>query len=450
MATRRPSKILPFLPFAVALAAAGCGSDESPTASTPPAASERPAPAPAAEPAPAAAPARPDLPRGIVLALAQFVTVDGKPQPGPARLEFLYRAGDAWHMTELEDAESNVFHKAMLYESADGPGVLSLGGTAAILKLWSPRGGEFRSAVLWQKDFGGKFSRMRDAEIADVYGDGAASIAVATHDQGVVAVLRPGSDGSYDVIELDALPDTFVHEIEVGDLDADGALEVYATPSEPNRLDGTPQSGEVVRYVPSRGEGRHVVAALGDRHAKEILVDDVDGDGRQELYVSVEGEVGPDKKLTAPVEIRRYDADTPADQGAVIATLQDRLCRFLTAGDVDGDGRKELVAATFSHGLWLLRPGADPRGEWSAELIDRESGGFEHAAILTDLDSDGRDELYVASDDRKRNASGRPEVRRYVWRGKRPDREVIYVRPDARPIFTWNLMPIPIELMPGL
>ena len=77
--------------------------------------------------------------------------------------------------------------------------------------------------------------------------------------------------------ELDALPDTFVHEIEIGDLDADGALEVYATPSEPNRLDGTPQSGEVVRYVPSRKEGRHVVAALGDRHAKEILVDDVDG-----------------------------------------------------------------------------------------------------------------------------------------------------------------------------
>jgi hypothetical protein len=436
--------------LALALAAAACGSDESPTAPEPPAAPERSAPEAVRAPAPSAAPARPNLPRGIVLALAQFVTVDGKPQPGPARLEFLYRAGDGWHMTALEDAESNVFHKAMIYEGADGPGVLSLGGTAALLKLWSPRGGKLDATVLWQKDFGGKFSRMRDAEIADLFGDGAASIAVATHDQGVVAVLRPGSDGGYEVTELDAEPDTFVHEIEIGDLDGDGALEVYATPSEPNRLDGSEQSGAVVRYVPSRAEGRHVVADLGDRHAKEILVDDIDGDGRQELYVSVEGDVGPDKQLTAPVEIRRFEADTPAGDGAVIATLRDRLCRFLTAGDVDGDGRKELVAATFSQGLWLLRPGADPRGEWSAELIDRDSGGFEHAALLTDLDGDGRDELYVASDDRKKNASGRPEVRRYVWGETRPDREVIYVRPDDRPIFTWNLMPIPVALMPGL
>jgi hypothetical protein len=27
-------------------------------------------------------------------------------------------------------------------------------------------------------------------------------------------------------------------------------------------------------------------------------------------------------------------------------------------------------------------------------------------------------------------------------------REVIYTRPDDRPIFTWNLMPIPRELIP--
>jgi len=428
-----------FAPLLTAIALAlGCGSEEKP-------ASEGTA-APAAQAtAQAAVPATPDqLPSGIVLALAQFEKVDGKPVPGAARLEFLYRQGGEWRVRSWEDPESNVFHKAMLYVGAKGPALLTLGGTAAIVKSWVPSADGLAGTTLWQVDFGGQWSRMRDAEVGDLFGDGGASIAVATHDQGVVAALRAKPDGSFEVIELDRQPNTFVHEIEIGDLDGDGVLEVYATPSEPNRLEGgEAQAGNVVRYVPAKQEGRRVVAALGERHAKEILVDDVDGDGRDELYVSVEGHVGESKQLVDPVEIRRYDAGTAADAGVTIATLRDRLSRFLTVGDVDGDGRKEMVVATYSSGLWMLRPGRDPMKPWRSELIDRDSAGFEHAAILADLDGDGRDELYVASDKHK-------EVRRYVWNGAKLEREVIYVRPDDRPIFTWNLMPVPLPLIPGV
>ena len=410
----------------------------------------------------APAPAGATLGRGLLLALSPFeVSPEGKvlPKPGAARVEILRLRGGVWELKTLEDPGSNVFHKAMVYEPpAGGPGILTLGGTAAALKLRRPDGSV---ETLWTADFGGRFSRMRDAEVGDLYGDGVPSLAVATHDQGVVATLRPGASG-WEVAELDRQKDTFVHEIEVGDLDGDGVLEVYATPSEPNRLDGTPQPGKVTRYVPARGEGRSVVADLGERHAKEILVDDVDGDGTDELYVSVEGEIegqGASARLVHPVEIRRYDAGTDPAGGAVIARLEgERLCRFLSAGDVDGDGRKEMVAAAFKSGLWLLRPGDDPRAPWRITTIDRESGGFEHAAILTDLDRDGRDELYVASDDHA-------EVRRYTWSavpegvadqpggGGAFNRETIYERKvDGRKIpgsaFTWNIMPVPVELIP--
>jgi hypothetical protein len=430
--------VAPLLLAAVALCVAACGAQEKPAAPT---AASAPEPAPAAA---SAVPETPDsLPNGLMLALAQFVTVEGKPVPGPARLEFLYRRDGRWQTAVLEDEESNVFHKAMFYEGPDGPRILTLAGTLAAVKTWEKTASGLEPTTQWQKDFGGKWSRMRDAEVADLFGDGGASVAVATHDQGVVAVLRP-REGGFEVVSLDEKPDTFVHEIEIGDLDGDGVLEVYATPSEPNRLDGTPQSGEVVRYVPAAGEGRVVVADLGDRHAKEILVDDVDGDGRDELYVSVEGHTegkGPTKRLIDPVQILRFDADTEPSAGVAVGTLEDSLSRFLTAGDVDGDGKKELVVAAFSSGLWLFRPGKDLKGSWRRELIDKDSAGFEHASILADLDGDGVDELYVASDRHK-------QLRRYVWNGEKLVREVIYTRPDDRAIFTWNLMPVPVDLIP--
>jgi hypothetical protein len=335
-----------------------------------------------------------------------------------------------WHYRTIEDSDSNVFHKAMGFTGqGDHGGILTLGGTGAFVKLWSPGN---RTETLWQADFGGRFSRMRDAEVADIFGDGSSAIAIATHDQGIVAVLRPTDDGLFNVQELDRQPETFVHEIEIGDLDGDSILEIYATPSAPNKMDGTAQPGKVVRYVPAAGEGRTVVADLGDRHAKEILVEDFDGDGFDELYVSVEAVSG------GTVEIRRFDRDTGPAAGRVIAELQDTLCRFLTAGDIDGDGRKEMVAAAYKSGLWLLRPD-EPR--WSAELIDQDSSGFEHAAVFADLDEDGVDELYVASDKHD-------EIRRYVWNDGEPRREVIHRHTDGLSRFTWNLMPVPLRMIP--
>ena len=383
--------------------------------------------------APAAPPAKP-LPNGLLLALAVLEKgPDGKPVPQPAQLGILTSDGQAWHYRAISDPDSNVFHKALAYEPRPGEaGVLTVGGTRAILKLW--RQGQ-PPAVIWERSFGGRFSRMREAEVADLYGDGGAALAVVTHDQGVVATVRPLADGSYQITELDQQPDTFVHEVEVGDLDRNGVLEIYATPSPPNKLDGTPQPGEVTRYVPATGEGRTVVADLGDRHAKEILVEDVDGDGTDELYVSVEAVSG------GRVEIRRFDAGTDPAGGAVIATLDDKLCRFLTAGDVDGDGRLEMVAAAHKSGLWLLRPGVDPRAEWTKTSIDANSSGFEHAAILADLDGDGTDELYVANDD-----DG--EVNRYLWIDGEPLKETLYTYPAGLSGFTWNITAAPVEVLP--
>lgn len=426
----------------LALLALACG-DDGGSAST---ASEKTEPAQAAAPPTPVPPKKPgrretpdDLANGLVLALSAFP--EGSTEPLPAELEFIVRKGGEWIVTRLTDDQSNVFHKAMAYETPAGETKLLTGaGEKALLKLWTRQAdGSFSAETIWEKDFGGQFSRMRDIEVGDIDGNGTNVMAVATHDQGVVAVVRPNGDG-YAVEELDLEKDTFVHEVELGDVDGDGAMEIYATPSEPNKLDGSHQSGQVVRYVPSKGEGRVVVADLGDRHAKEILVDDIDGNGKDELYVIVEGQVDSEtKRMTHRTEIWRYEAETPADQGVVVAELDDRLGRFLTPADLDGDGKKEIVAALFAKGVWWLRPGEDPTKPWRKKAIDRRSSSFEHAAIALDLDEDGQQELYVASDNQG-------EIRRYVWNGRRLVKEVIYERNDPRSILTWNIMPIPVGL----
>lgn len=378
------------------------------------------------------------LPKGILLSIAQFETTpEGKvlPKPKAARLDILTRENGEWKVRTIEDPDSNVFHKAMAYDPGDGrgPAILTLGGSRGILKLWRKAGGGFAAETLWEKDFGGKFSRMRDAEAGNLKGDGKNSLAVATHDQGVVAVVSPAG-GKYSAVELDHQADTFVHEIELGDLDGDGKLEIYATPSEPNRLDGTPQPGKVVRYDPLVPGSRTVVADLGERHAKEILVTDIEGDGRQELYVSVEG-----NKAGEQVEIRRYEAGTDPAQGVLVATLPDRLSRCLSTGDVDGDGKLEMVASAFKSGIWLLRPG-NPGQPWQVTSIAKDSSGFEHASTLADLNGDKKDEIYVASDDQG-------EVRRYTWDNGAFTREVLQKRQIPKQFFTWNISPVPLDLV---
>jgi hypothetical protein len=370
---------------------------------------------------------------GLALALVDFEERAGTKIPH-ARLGILREDRGTWRFNHLEDVDSNVLHKAFAFQLSTGEhGVVTAGGTRATLKFWKS---QHDVEILWESDFGGKFSRMRDVESADVLNEGWPALVVATHDQGVVAVISIDKNGRRRVRELDRNPDTIVHEIEIGDLNADGVLEVYATVSAPNRLDGSVQPGKVLRYVPLLNEGPTCVADLGLDHSKEILVEDVDGDGRDELYVSVEARPG------GKIRILRFGADTKPQAGVEVARLPDLLCRFLIAGELDGDGHKEIVASTFKGGLWLLRS-SNEGTSWTPTQIDAASGGIQHACKMVDLDLDGVDELYVAND---RGS----EINRYAWRDGGLVKTTLYKYPRQLVGFTWNIEPISEDLVRAL
>ena len=349
-------------------------------------------------------------PQGPLLLLpqAQFVWVEGedgqrKPQPGPAKLVVLRPSATGFTSEIIEDGDSRVFHKAQcLRRGAGERQIMTIGGTDAHLKTWRREVGAWRGTSHWKGVFGGRWDRLRDVERGDVDGDGEAELVIGTHDQGVIVVAKPVGDG-FDVRRIFAQPDTFIHEIEIGDVDGDGHPEIYATPSEPNKADKS-QDGRLIALLAA--EGGHfqpqVVAAFAGRHAKEILVSDIDGDGHDELYVAVEAKTIQEdraRRVLEPLEIRRYRKSVGgAWQGEPIARLPGGLqARVLVAGDPTGRGGKDIVVTTWKAGVWRLQP--TDRGLWQKELIDAHSGGFEHAATLADLDGDGQEELYVSSED---------------------------------------------------
>lgn len=372
----------------------------------------------------------------VLLCQAQFKQVRGEdgsehPVPGAAKLMRVYHNTEGWRSESIEDPESNVFHKAMPFKN----GFLTIGANSAALKLWSKKGATWQATTLWKTDFGGTHNRLRDIESGDVTGDGRDELVIATHDQGVIVVLQEKGD-TYEVTELNRSPQTFVHEIEIGDVDGDGLKEFYATPSAPNKVDGTPQPGTIVMFrYNGKSFERHVVEEFPKRHVKEILVADIDRSGCPSLYAVLEAEMSRSagkQQVVDMVKIKRYHYEKGTFVGSIIAGIDDIFCRFLTCGDVDGDGKSDLIASAFKSGIWVVRK---DREGWHKELIDEDSSGFEHATLIYDTDKDGLHEIYVAADDQGM-------LRKYQWEGKEFKREDLIPLPQGNITFNVNALPL--------
>jgi hypothetical protein len=364
----------------------------------------------------------------LLLSQAWFMKdANGKSKPGPARLEIWREGAAGWNFTRLEDPDSNVFHKAILNE--DGS-ILTIGAMGAHLKRWKFENGEWSQDTLWTQSWGGKFDRLRDIEIGDVDGDGVDEYVIATHDFGVVAVINPGVDGADPVvIELDQKADTFIHEIEIGDIDGDGKLEFFATPSDRNKANVS-QHGEVVMYKwDGKTYARSVVDPGEGTHAKEILVSDIDGDGKSEIF-SVQEAILENKKMVKPVTIRQYTRNAEGSFSfEEIAQINDTMTRFIIAEDFDGDGTKELIAAAKKTGLYRIsRTGS----KWTVTQFDANSSSFEHAIIAADLDADGQAELYVAADNQQ-------ELKRYDWNAETSTFDKKLIGKLQPSVFTWSI-----------
>ena len=163
----------------------------------------------------------------------------------------------------------------------------------------------------------------------------------------------------------------------------------------------------------------------------------MNGDGKSEIFSVQEAHL-ENQKIVKPVEIRRYTAKPDGSfDFTVVGTIDDRQCRFLVPGDFDGDGKTELVAASYKTGIYHFAPPAAPGGEWAVTHFEKNSSGFEHAAYATDLDGDGALELYVAADKQR-------ELKRYDWNAEKKTFKKRLLGKLEKDILTWNITAIEI------
>ncbi len=94
----------------------------------------------------------------------------------------------------------------------------------------------------------------------------------------------------------------------------------------------------------------------------------------------------------------------------------DRL-RDMEIGDVNGDGKENIVLATHDQGVVAV--GSETDAGWEFVELGRQEDTFVHEIELGDLDGDGKTEIYCTPSERNR-ASGLRQagsVVRYAWDG---------------------------------
>jgi len=218
-------------------------------------------------------------------------------------------------------------------------------------------------------------------DAADLDGDGRADVVVATKQDKATRISMSfgGAEGRVDA-PLEGAGE--VSGVRVADLDGDGNRDVVVFfPADPVR---------VLRGLGKRGFAEIPAGALfketsvKDLTAASAAIDDLDGDGREELVFAT-------KNTARAVRVKESGALAVLDQ------LNGRAgASFLgvVAADLDGDGKPEAVAYDDeSKSLVVLRRGAGGVFEVARTL---ETGAFDFAGLLAaDVTGDGREDVLL-------------------------------------------------------
>jgi hypothetical protein len=215
-----------------------------------------------------------------------------------------------------------------------------------------------------------------EMQVGDVDRDGDPDIVVPDGEKGTVSWFenpRPSGDPARSPWKRHEIGDHGIsaHDLEVGDLDGDGKLDVVA------------HNGHTSLWLQSAPNSwAKVTVATGGRGG--LTLADLDGDRDLDLVLAGYWMEAPADKALGNWTRHAIANGWPDDVGVVVA-------------DLNGDGRRDVVLAPAeSAGRLAWYEAADPRGgPWTEHVIDHDVSHI-HTFKAADLDRDGQVDLAIA------------------------------------------------------